>query len=604
MDTRQLAAFCAVVERRSFSQAAERLGVTQPAVSLQVRALEKRLGTQLLDRSGRRVEPTEAGLRLYRGAQRLLTLEGQILDEIAGEGQGELTGELQIGASTGPAAIVVPLLLCEFQREHAGVRIALTVADTQAVVERVAARELELGIVGASRRHRAVTFEPFFDDEVILACPPGHAFAGRTVTLEELRGESLIVMQEGAGVRQIVEDELRAIGSRLRDLDVRLELGLQESVRSAVQAGYGVTFISRSAVEPELAAGSLTAAKVEGLDARREISLARASGRTPTRAADAFVEFARAQAFGMIVRWGIEELPALAGQRPLVVASPRWRDVLDAADRWEEVPSHRIEVPDGVDTIVAIGGGSAIDTGKAASAASGLPLVSVPTTYSGAEWTSFYGVRDPDRRMRGGGAGANLHGIVYEPKLTLGLPIPETVGTSLNALAHCAEALYVRERTEESDRDALEGARLIGEWLPQVVERPDDLEARTGLAPRGVPRRRGARRLDARARPRARAGSGWTLRRAARSAERAHAAGRTPLQRAGRRARRSRASAPRSAPTTRPRASRSSPASAASSASATSASPRTRRPRWPSPLQPARARRRTRARSRRRTRSP
>ena len=94
MDTRQLAAFCAVVERRSFSQAAERLGVTQPAVSLQVRALEKRLGTQLLDRSGRRVEPTEAGLRLYRGAQRLLALEEQLLDELAGEGEGELGGEL------------------------------------------------------------------------------------------------------------------------------------------------------------------------------------------------------------------------------------------------------------------------------------------------------------------------------------------------------------------------------------------------------------------------------------------------------------------------------------------------------------------------------
>jgi len=183
----------------------------------------------------------------------------------------------------------------------------------------------------------------------------------------------------------------------------------------------------------------------------------------------------------VIVRWGIEELPALAGPRPLVVASPRWRDVLDAADRWEEVPSHRIEVPGGVETIVAIGGGSAIDTGKAASAASGLPLVSVPTTYSGAEWTSFFGVRDPDRRMRGGGAGANLHGVVYEPKLTLGLPIPETVGTSLNALAHCAEALYVRERTDESDRDALAGAELIGEWLPRVVEQPNDLPAREQL---------------------------------------------------------------------------------------------------------------------------
>jgi DNA-binding transcriptional LysR family regulator len=187
----------------------------------------------------------------------------------------------------------VPLLLCEFQREHPGVRIALTVADTQAVVERVGGRELELGIVGAARRHRAVSYEPFFDDEVILACPPGHPFAGRTVTLDELRAESLIVMQEGAGVRQIVEDELRALGVRLRDLDVRLELGLQESVRSAVQAGYGVTFISRSAVEPELAAGTLAAARVEGLDAKREISLVRASGRTPTRAAEAFVRFAR-----------------------------------------------------------------------------------------------------------------------------------------------------------------------------------------------------------------------------------------------------------------------------------------------------------------------
>ena len=293
MDTRQLAAFCAVVERKSFSQAAERLGVTQPAVSLQVRALEKRLGAQLLDRSGRRVEPTEAGARLYRGAQRLLALEEQLLEEVAGDGDGELTGELRLGASTGPAAVVVPLLLCEFQLENPGVKVALSVHDTHSVVELVASRELELGIVGAARRHRSVRFEPFFEDEVILACPPGHAFAGRSVGIDELRADKLILMQEGAGVRQIVDDELRELGLRLRDLDVRLELGLQESVRSAVQAGYGVAFISRTAVETELAAGTLASARVEGIEATREISLARAAGRTPTRVADAFVAFAR-----------------------------------------------------------------------------------------------------------------------------------------------------------------------------------------------------------------------------------------------------------------------------------------------------------------------
>ncbi|MEX0850368.1 MAG: selenium metabolism-associated LysR family transcriptional regulator, partial [Gaiellaceae bacterium] len=289
----QLAAFCAVVERRSFSQAAERLGVTQPAISLQVRALEKRLGTQLLDRSGRRVEPTEAGWRLYRGAQKMLALEDQLVSEVASTSEGELSGDLVLGASTGPAAIVVPVLLGEFQRTNPDVRVFLTVSDTHRVIERVADRELELGIVGASRRHRGVRFEPFFSDQVILACPPGHRFAGRTVTLDELREETLILMQEGAGVRQIVEDALRRRGVRLRDLDVRLELGLQESVRRAVEAGYGVTFISRTAVESELAAGTLVEAQVEGLEATREISLASAAGRARTRVADAFVGFAR-----------------------------------------------------------------------------------------------------------------------------------------------------------------------------------------------------------------------------------------------------------------------------------------------------------------------
>jgi len=213
MDTRQLAAFVAVVEKKSFSQAAERLGVTQPAVSLQIQALERRLGVQLVDRSGRRVEPTEAGQRVYRNAQRVLAAEEQLFDDLAED-------------------------------------------------ERIAGRENDL-------------------------------VAGKTVSIGDLRKENLILMQEGAGVREAIEDALRGAGVRVRDFDARLELGLQESVRTAVEAGYGVTFISRSAIEAALAAGTLAEARVDGLEPARDIMLARAPGRTLTRAAQAFLDLAR-----------------------------------------------------------------------------------------------------------------------------------------------------------------------------------------------------------------------------------------------------------------------------------------------------------------------
>jgi DNA-binding transcriptional LysR family regulator len=293
METRQLQAFCEVVERKSFSQAAERLGVTQPAVSLQIRSLEKRLGAQLLDRSGRRVEPTEAGLRLYRSAQRLLQLEEEIVNDLAEQAGGDLAGSFELGASTGPGGVVMPRLLCEFGQDHPELRIALSVFDTQTVVAHVADRALELGVVGAAPRHRGVEYEPFFRDAVVLACPPGHPFAGRTVPIDELRGETVVLMQDGAGVRQMIEDELRGVGVRLRDLDVHLELGLQESVTTAVRNSFGVTFISRSSIERDLAAGTLAEARVADLELEREIFLVRATGRSESSAARAFVEFAK-----------------------------------------------------------------------------------------------------------------------------------------------------------------------------------------------------------------------------------------------------------------------------------------------------------------------
>jgi maleylacetate reductase len=189
----------------------------------------------------------------------------------------------------------------------------------------------------------------------------------------------------------------------------------------------------------------------------------------------------------MIVRWSLAELPdalAEAGiERPFLIASPRW-DGLDLpahVGRWTEVPSHRVEVPHAADGILALGGGSAIDTAKFASAQSEKPVVHVPTTYSGAEWTTFYGIRSPDRRIRGGGGGARPVAIVYDVDLTLDLPPDATGGTAMNALAHCAEALYVRSRSDEGDAEALAGAPLIADALPRVLAEGHDRTAREEL---------------------------------------------------------------------------------------------------------------------------
>lgn len=191
----------------------------------------------------------------------------------------------------------------------------------------------------------------------------------------------------------------------------------------------------------------------------------------------------------MIVRWGLDELAPLLHElgsaRPLLVTSARFAELdLPVAARFSGVRRHSpldtvsaaTAAAAGADGLVGLGGGSAIDTAKAVSAATSLPLVAVPTTYSGAEWTFYFGMRDEVRGLKTGGSGAHTAAVVYEPRLTLELPVGETVGTAMNALAHAAEALY-----RGDCEDATAGARLIGGTLATVVRRGHDLEARAAL---------------------------------------------------------------------------------------------------------------------------
>ena len=295
MDLRHLLTLRMVVEKGSFSQAAEELEISQPAVSFQIRSLEQKLGQRLLDRSGRRVSLTEPGEVVYRYARRIIGLEAEMERAVEEVGT-RIAGRLVMGSTAGPAELLLPRLLGAFHAAYPEVRVSLVVTDTQSVCDRVLDDELEIGVVGAGRSQRGLDFEAFVRDELVLIVPPGHHLADReSVTLDDLVDEPMLMQQEGSGVRSALEAAMREGGLRDRDLDVQMELGLQQSVKAAVLDGFGITVISRLAVEHEVGEGRLVAVAITEPPLFRDFSIVRHTGRTPRRLATAFLDFARAE---------------------------------------------------------------------------------------------------------------------------------------------------------------------------------------------------------------------------------------------------------------------------------------------------------------------
>jgi DNA-binding transcriptional LysR family regulator len=293
MDIRQIKLFCRIVDRRSFSLAAEEAHITQPAASQQIRSLERELKTVLLDRSRRTVTPTDAGQVLYRYGREILDLHERACTEILDLGE-LVAGRVTVGASSGPGDHVLPAMLTRFKEQCPGVSVYLHVDDTQAVIERVVAREFEIGAVGAPSQRPDIVVEPLAHDEVLLVCNAEHPWARReSVTLSEVAAEPQVVQQEGAGIRAVVEDRMTAAGLPPARLNIVMEMGLMESAKQACIAGGGVTFLSRWAIDLELAHGALVPVIIEDFEIHRDFHLVYSKNRVLSRAAEALLGFFR-----------------------------------------------------------------------------------------------------------------------------------------------------------------------------------------------------------------------------------------------------------------------------------------------------------------------
>ena len=295
MELRHLRLFCEIVDQRSFSLAAEYMHITQPAASLQVRSLERELGARLLDRSGRDVKPTDAGDVLYRRARQIIALDDEARVEIMNLSD-LVGGRVTIGAATGPGEHLLPGLIAQFKRAHPGIDLSLRVTDSHGVIDLVLARELELGVVGAVSLHPDLAVAPFARDEIVVVCAPTHPWASRSdVSLVEFLREPLIVQQQGAGIRAVVEAALRERGVKPAQLNVFLELGLNESVKHAVMAGAGVTYLSKFAVRSDVRNGMLAIVRVADFQITRDFSIVRSRTRAQSKAVEAFLRYLEAQ---------------------------------------------------------------------------------------------------------------------------------------------------------------------------------------------------------------------------------------------------------------------------------------------------------------------
>ncbi|MBO7745006.1 LysR family transcriptional regulator [Paenibacillus sp. MWE-103] len=266
----QLHIFYTVADRGSFSAAAQALHMTQPAVTMQVQSLEDYFGTKLLQRSTKRIELTEAGRALMPYAQRSIDLIRET-DQQMSKFTKQLKGRLQLGASLTIGEYILPRLLGPFGQEFPHIAISMKVMNTAQIMEEIVNHQLNFGLIEAPVNHPDMHMEAVMSDELKLIVGKAHPLAGsREVELEDVMKYPIVLREQGSGTRLVMEEQLRKKQFSVADMKIVMELGSTGAVKSAVEAGLGLSFVSASSVKHEVALGLIQTIPIRDVHFKRQ----------------------------------------------------------------------------------------------------------------------------------------------------------------------------------------------------------------------------------------------------------------------------------------------------------------------------------------------
>ncbi len=295
MADRRLQVFHTVARLLSFTKAAETLHMTQPAVTFQVRQLEEYFNTRLFDRTHNRISLTDAGALVYRYANRIFELYNEMEHSVR-EMTGEISGALTIGASTTIAEYMLPSLLGDFKSKYPDVNIHLKVSNTEGIVSMVENNIIDLGVVEAPVGNRNLVVEMCSPDQLVAIVPPGHSEAQReTLNYSDLLKYPFICREEGSGTREVIQEWLKTARNEdasEEELNISMELGSPEAVKGAVEAGMGISVVSRATIQKELKLGTLVAINLDPV-LERPFSFVHQKQKFRVRVMEELLEFAR-----------------------------------------------------------------------------------------------------------------------------------------------------------------------------------------------------------------------------------------------------------------------------------------------------------------------